>query len=105
MRDVSTWSSLVSDDLKIGDLLYRVGHAHNPPHNLMDLCVYSARIKNIRQGETATAFELSDDRPVLGFAQWLYMSYEIGVKVHRSATDALRAFAVLAFARMSEADR
>ena len=104
--------------IKAGDLLYAVGPGHHAPHSSMDLCVYSTVVKNIRlegsYSASATpadlasahfAIELNDDRPVLGFPKWTYGDYEIGISVHRSAAEALRAFTKYAQMKHGEAER
>lgn len=99
--------------IKTGDLLYAVGAGHNPPQDPADLCVYSTVVKNVCLegffGAGATyAIELNDDRPILGFPKWTYSTYEIGTtgaSVHRSAADALRAFAEYVQMKHDEAAR
>lgn len=106
------------DDVKIGDLLYAVGPGHHAPHSPTDLRLYAASVKNVRLDGSYSAsatpadlasavigVDLGDDRPVLGFPQWTYKDYEVGVKVHRSAAEALQAFANYARVRRDEAER
>ena len=93
--------------VKAGDLLYAVGPGHNLPHSATDLRVYSATVENVRQ-ERASAtlvIELGNNRPTLGFPQWVYRSYDVGTKIHRSRSDALRAIAEQARLRRDTAER
>lgn len=100
--------------VKVGDLLYAVGPGNHAPQGPTDLCVYSTRVKNVRLSVTATpedyaratyAIDLHDDRPVLGFPQWTYRDHDVGVKIHLSAADALRAFAARAQQHHTGAER
>ena len=104
--------------VKAGDVLYVVGPGHHAQQGPADLCVYSTLVKNVRRegsysaGATTEDFtsatyaiELNDDRPVLGFPKWTYSDHEVGLNIHLSAADALRAFADRAKQRYEEADR
>jgi len=100
---MSTTAPIVST-VKAGDLLYAVGPGPHDPHGPTDLRVYSAVVENVRlegsysasatPADLASAtltFELAN-RPVLGFLRGAYSSDEVGVTVHLSAADAIRAF-------------
>lgn len=104
--------------IKAGDLLYAAGPGHHLAQAPTDLRVYRTVVKNVRlegsYSASATpadlasaryAIELNDDRPVLGFPKWTYSDHEVGINVHRSAVDALRAFAAQAQRRHDEAEQ
>ena len=104
--------------IKVGDLLYAVGPGHHAPHSATDLVVYSTEVRAIRLDGSYSAscppellataqftMELGDDRPVLGFPQWVYQRHELGIKIHRSRTEALRTFAEHARCRRDQAER
>lgn len=106
------------NQVNAGDLVYAVGPGHHSPEGPTDLRIYSTVVKNVRlegsYSESASpevlasatrAIELNDDRPVLGFPKWTYSDYEIGINIHLSAGDALRAFAKRASSRRDEAER
>jgi hypothetical protein len=104
--------------IKVGDLLYAVGPGHPTPHNTTDLLVYSTEVKAIHLDGSYSAscppellataqlaIELDHDRPYLGFPKWVYQSHELGIKVHRSKTEALQTFAEHARRRRDQAER
>lgn len=104
--------------IKAGDLVYAVGPGHHAPQGPTDLRVYSTVVKNVRLegsysedcppeilASARVAIELHDDRPVLGFSKWTYSGHEVGINIHRSAADALRAFAAGAQRRRDAAER
>lgn len=115
---ISSKAPRPGDNVKIGDLLYAVGPGHHAPHGPMDLRIYSTpvvafqldgpysgRCQSVDLAGAVFAIELSGNRPVLGFPQWTYKSYEVGIKVHCSAIEALRAFMKQWQLRYDEAKR
>jgi hypothetical protein len=104
--------------IKVGDLLYAVGPGHHAPHSAADLVVYSTEVRALRLDSSYSAscppellataqftMELGDDRPYLGFPQWVYQRHELGIKVHRSRAEALQVFAEHARCRRDQAER
>lgn len=90
----------INPSIKVGDLLYTVG--------INSLQVFSARVNGIYsesyQGAPFT-IELSHDRPISGFRKRSYQSYEVGIHIHRSASEALHAFVRQAQQRRAAAEQ
>jgi hypothetical protein len=118
MLTVNRNQSMRAEDIKAGDLLYAVGPGCHTPQGPTDLKLYCAIVKTVRYDGSYSAsatpadfaaavisIDLESDRPVLGFPQWSYKSYEIGDKVFRSPDDAIRAFAIAALSRATEAEK
>lgn len=78
--------------VKTGDLLYAVGPTAPIDSKQWDQGwkIYSTCVTNVT---TSGWIELRDNRPLLGFPEWTYPEYKVGIKIHRSFEEALRAFA------------
>jgi hypothetical protein len=99
--------------IKEGDLLYAVAESETSAFQ-----IYSTPVKRVHLHGSYSSFataellatailrlELGNDRQILAFPQDAYYSYEIGLKIHRSAAEALQAFAAQGQARRIVAAR
>jgi hypothetical protein len=106
MNESTVQESTCNPPIKAGDLLYAVGPDSCTPLGTTSLKVYSTIVTGVsKNASEVLMIALDPDPPTLGFPKWTCHDYDIGIHVHRSRIDAVRAFYKQAHHRLHAAAR